>query len=190
MKTDGRPPKYTDEELLLELKKFRVAHPNQKIRIVDLERETDIPAHIWKYRLKNYIKDLNDKTIDARVPKTESFDLPSAHNMTENCMGNPDLMEQNFDMLLDIISTLQSYKDAASIIADIKKEYEHRIEQLEIENKENEKRIEALNTIINKYILDSSSKTQRKQQRIKNNVIQLHRDNMEQLNDMYNDLLK
>lgn len=190
MKTDGRPPKYTDEELLLELKKFRAKHPNQKIRIADLARETDIPNHIWKYRLKDYIKNLNENTVEVKIQKTESFDLPSAQDMVENCMGNPDLMEQNLDMLLDIISTLQSYKDVASTISDIKKEYESKIEQLEIKNNSNEKEILTLNRIVNKYILDSSSKTQRKQQGIKNNVIQFHRDNMEQLNDMYNDLLK
>lgn len=190
MKNDGRPVIYTNEELLLELKKFREKHPNQKIKMSDLDRETGIPAHIWKYRLRDYIREINQQTNEENIPKSNNFSLPSAHDMAINCMNNPDLMESNFEMLLDIINTLQSYKDAATTIQNIRNEYENKIHQLEVEKKELEKRIDNLNLITNKYILDSASLQKRKQQGIKNNVIQFNPNNMEQFVNMFNELLK
>lgn len=190
MKNDGRPQKYTDEELLLELKKYREKHPNTKIKLVDLERETGIPVHIWKYRLNAYIKEINNNTTEEMTPKTEGFCLPSAHDMLINCMDNPDLIEQNFEMLLDIIHTLQCYKDASATIENIKTNYENKIQQLECEKKDLMNQNTKLNDTMNRYILDSASLNKRKQLGIKDNIIKFNPDNMQQFQDMFNELLE
>lgn len=90
----------------------------------------------------------------------------------------------------NLINTLQSYKEAASTINDIKNEYEKKIAQLEAENKEKENTIQSMNDIINNYILISASEKKRLEQDIKDNLLVLDVDHMEQFNRMFQDLLK
>ena len=100
------------------------------------------------------------------------------------------MIEDTFEMLLNLINTLQSYKEAASTINDIKNEYEKKIAQLEAENKEKENTIQSMNDIINNYILISASEKKRLEQDIKDNLLVLDVDHMEQFNRMFQDLLK
>lgn len=190
MKNDGRPQKYSDEELLIKLKEYRVSHTNSKIRLSDLERETEIPTHIWKYRMKDYIDEINKKTLEEKIPENSDLDLPSASEMVENCEGNLKLLEDNIAMLLDIIFTLYSYKNVAKTISDIKTEYENEISRLQTDLNEKEKQITALNRVLNMYIIDSASKKKREEKSIKGNVIQFDSYNLEHFNKMFHELTK
>ena len=190
MKKDGRPQIYSDEYLLKQLQDYKKAHPGQKIRLIDLERATNIPTHICKYRMKEYIQELNLQEQANKIPEGKGIMLPSAHDMCLKCGDNAQMIEDTFEMLLNLINTLQSYKEAASTINDIKNEYEKKIAQLEAENKEKENTIQSMNDIINNYILISASEKKRLEQDIKDNLLVLDVDHMEQFNRMFQDLLK
>lgn len=190
MKKDGRPQIYSDEYLLKQLQDYKKAHPGQKIRLIDLERATNIPTHIWKYRMKEYIQELNLQEQANKIPDGRGIVLPSAHDMCLKCGDNAQMIEDTFEMLLNLINTLQSYKEAASTINEIKNEYEKKIAQLELENKEKDNTIQSMNDIINHYILSSASEKKRLEHDIKENLLVLDVDHMEQFNRIFQDLLK
>ena len=76
MRNDGRPALYTKDELMDILIEYQKNHPNKKITYSDLERETDIKRHIWKYQMKDVIEARNNKQLKSNIPDTTGFQLP------------------------------------------------------------------------------------------------------------------
>lgn len=184
----GRPPKYTDEELLDEIKNYRKTHQHKKITLSALAKESGIPLHIWKYRMKDYINQINVKSTDDMLPTTHNFDLPSGHDMVLKCNGDEELIENYFTMLLDIISSLEKYRDAEATIKDMKENYENKIHRLELQVEEKEQMIMKLNDMMNKYILNSNSLEKRKKEGIKDNIIAFNKNNMNTFSNMFEEL--
>ena len=85
MRNDGRPALYTKDELMDILIEYQKNHPNKKITYSDLERETDIKRHIWKYQMKDVIEARNNKQLKSNIPDNTGFQLPSVDEIMKNC---------------------------------------------------------------------------------------------------------
>lgn len=63
---NGRPQIYTDEYLDEKLNEFIKKYPDKTIGYPELEKETGVPKHIWKYRkadiIRSYNKNRNNKS--------------------------------------------------------------------------------------------------------------------------------
>ena len=190
MKSNGRPPKYSDDELLEALKQYQIKYPNKKLSYGSLEKETGIAKHIWMYRMKDIIESRNKKISGGLVPKVEGYDLPSVEDILKRCNGDMQQISYYLETLIDMVNTFYAYKDSKNTIDELKYGYENKIKELELRVKEFQKIIDNQQNVINKYIIDSASKEKRMQESIKDNIIQFSPKNLDNYDKMFEELLK
>lgn len=184
---NGRPKKYTDEDILSILENYINKHPGKSIGYAALERETGVPQHIFKYRAKEFIKKYNKEN---RVPveNTKEIKLPSANDIMLKYQDKPLEMKAQIQILLDMIVKLQKYKESETTIQEIKETYEIEIEKLNAKIQKLEKTNEKLNDTLSRVFIDSENPNKRRTQGIKDNIIELTPENMEKYKKIIDDL--
>jgi hypothetical protein len=90
VKKAGRPSKYTSEELIKLIDVYYVKILGKKISISDLEKEYNIPRHIWRDNKVTYthIKELNELPILVENKSKEITLLPSISELVNSNYGS------------------------------------------------------------------------------------------------------
>lgn len=76
----GRPADYTKEQLLEILLQYTKEHPDQTVRLFELEAATGIKRHVWSYNMKDEIDKINKEVQKVDVART-GISLPSAEQI-------------------------------------------------------------------------------------------------------------
>ena len=188
-KKAGRKPIYTNQELLKILNKYIDQNPNKKITIADLERKTGISYNIWKFNkeLRNVIAELNNPPIISPQDNFR-FTLPNAKQLVDNYYNNKPKLIKAIQDCLDVIEDLYDY---ANIGFNAQKKEEETLEKTNrleslIKNKEAE--IRKLNQEIDQLYLASSSPLERRNQMLKDNLIELTPDRIKSISKDIKDI--
>ena len=184
----GRPADHTREDLLNMLLKYTEKHPNQTVRLFELEAETGVKRHIWTYNLKNEIDKIN-KDIQKVKEVHSGIDLPSVEQILLSCKGDEKKLAIQIQTIIDLVQDMSKYQDAAKSVKIIKNDYENKINELECIIKERDKKIDELYTQINKLVIDSENPNRCREQGIKSNVIEFNSENREKFKERAKKLL-
>lgn len=187
-KKGGRPADHTREDLLNMLLKYTEKHPNQTVRLFELEAETGIKRHIWTYNLKDEIDKINREVQRVKIAKT-GIDLPSVEQILLSCKGDEKKLAIQIQTLIDLVQDMSKYQDVARTVKVIKNDYENKVTELECIIKEKDKKIDELYTQINKLVIDSENPNRCREQGIKSNVIEFNSENREKFKERAKKLL-
>lgn len=185
----GRPAQYTYEQLLELLIKYTEEHPNQTIRLFELEKVTGIKRYIWSYNMMDEIDKINKEIQKVNVARTGITSLPSAEQIFISCNGNEKELVSRIESLLDMVRDLSKYQDAAVSAKTIKDDYESKLDELECIIKEKDKQIGELFAQINRITCDSDNPNLRSKYGIKGNLLELTPENIEAFEERRNKLL-
>lgn len=174
---NGRPQIYTDEYLDEQLNEFIKKYPDKQISYPDLEKETGVPKHIWKYRKAEIIRCYN-KNRKIKSPESSGrIMLPSANDVMAKYGDRPELLKTYIGRLLEVVAKADSYQNEERTIQELEQKYQSRIEELKAKNKQQEKIIKQLNQTLNHLMLDSQYPDRRKEFGIKENVLEFSVEN-------------
>lgn len=174
---NGRPQIYTDEYLNKKLNEFIKKYPDKTISYPDLEKETGIPKHIWKYRKAEIVRSYN-KNRKMKCPESSGrIMLPSADDVIAKYGDKPELLKTYIGRLLELLAKADSYKNEERTIQELEQKYQAQIEELTAKNKQQEKTIEQLNKTLSKIMLDSQYPDKRKAEGIKENILEFSPEN-------------
>ena len=180
------------EELVEKLNEFCRLHPNGKITLSALARETDVPRYVWRdnKKIKTLIDTLND-TNRASFPKSETIELPSAYDLVNTNYDNKDrLIEVVGDLLNELEKSYQIIKDNENIV-QIKKSYEEKIAELNCTIEQKDNTIKVLNKEIDELYLDSKNPLKVKAKGLTGNLIETKVDDKTLVpKDKLNDIMK
>lgn len=185
----GRPAQHTYEQLLELLFKYTEEHPNQTIRLFELEEATGIKRYIWSYNMMDEIDKINKEIQKVNVARTGITSLPSAEQIFISCNGNKNEIISRIESLLDMVRELSKYQDAAVSAKTMKGDYENKLHELECIIKEKDKKIGELFAQINKITCDSDNPNLRSKYGIKGNLLELTPENIEAFEERRNKLL-
>lgn len=183
---NGRPQIYTDEYLDKKLNEFITKYPDKTISYPDLENETEVPRHIWKYRKAEIIRSYNENRRLKCPESSGKIILPSADDVMIKYGDKPELLKTYIGKLLELVEKADSYKNEERTILELEQKYKSEIEELTVKNKQQEKTIKQLNKTLSQMMLDSQYPDRRKAEGIKENVLEFSHEN----NMKYRDLLK
>lgn len=180
------------EELVEKLNEFCRLHPNGKITLSALARETDVPRYVWRdnKKIKTLIDTLND-TNKASLPKSDTIELPSAYDLVNTNYDNKDrLIEVVGDLLSELEKSYQIIQDSGNIL-QIKKSYEEKIAELNCMIEQKDATIKSLNEEIDELYLDSKDPLKVKSKGLSGNLIEVKNNDKTLLpKDKLNDVLK
>lgn len=185
----GRPAQYTHEQLLELLVQYMEEHPNQTVRLFELEEATGIKRHVWSYNMMDEIDKINKEIQKVNVARTGITSLPSAEQILISCNGDEKVLASRIESLLDMVRDLSRYQDAARAAKVMQGDYESRLDELECIIKEKDKKIGELFAQINRITCDSDNPNLRREQGIKDNIIALTPENIEAFEKRRNKLL-
>lgn len=174
----GRPVNYTKEQLLEMLLQYTKEHPEQTVKLFELEEATGVKRHVWSYNMKDEIDKINREMQKVDVART-GISLPSAEQILASCKGNEEKLAVQIQTLIEMVQDMSRYQDAAKTMKVVQKDYENKLEELECIIKEKDKKIEELFTQINRIAIDSENPNTRKEKGIKDNIIEFTPQNME-----------
>lgn len=181
---NGRPQIYTDEYLDEKLNEFMEKYPDSQISYPDLEKETGVPKHIWKYRKADIIRSYN-KSRNNRAPEPSGrIAIPSADDVMARYGDKPELLKSYLGRLLELLAKADSYKNEERTIQELEQKYQSQIEELTAKNKQQEKTILQLNKTLGQMMLDSQYADKRKAQGIKENVLEFSPENSVKYRDL------
>lgn len=181
---NGRPKIYTDEFLDEKLDGFIKEHPNRQISYPELERETGIPRHIWKYRKAEIIRNYNKNSRMKSPESSGKIVLPSADDIIARYGDRPELMKAYIGRLLELVAKAESYKNEEQTIQELEQKYQSKIEELSAKSKQQEKTIEQLNKTLSKLMLDSQYPDRRKVEGIKENALEFSQHGRKNYRDL------
>lgn len=184
----GRPVNYTKEQLLEMLLQYTKKHPDQTVRLFELEEATGVKRHIWLYNMKDEIDKVNREIQKVDVART-GLSLPSAEQILTSCKGNEEKLAVQIQTLIEMVQDMSRYQDAAKTVKVMQKDYENKLEELECIIKEKDKKIEDLFAEINRLAIDSENPNTRKEKGIKSNIIEFTPQNIEAFKDRAEKLL-
>ena len=184
----GRPADYTKEQLLEILLQYTKEHPDQTVRLFELEAATGIKRHIWSYNIKDEIDKINKEVQKVDVART-GISLPSAEQILTSCKGNEEKLAMQIQTLIDMVQDMSRYQDAAKTVKVMQKDYENKLDELNCIIKEKDKKIQELFTQINRIAIDSENPNTRKEKGIRNNIIEFTPQNMEEFKSRAEKLL-
>ena len=184
----GRPANYTHEQLLEILLKYTKEHPDQTVKLFELEAATGVKRHVWSYNMKDEIDKINKEVQKVDVART-GISLPSAEQILTSCKGDEEKLAVQIQTLIDMVQDMSRYQDAAKTVKVIQKDYENKLEELECNIKERDKKIEELFTQINRLTIDSENPNTRKEKGIKSNIIEFTPQNMKEFKSRAEKLL-
>lgn len=181
---NGRPQIYTDEYLDEKLNEFIEKYPDRQISYPDLEKETGVPKHIWKYRKAEIIRSYNkNRRLKCPEPSGRIL-LPSADDVMAKYGDKPELLKTYIGRLLELLAKADSYKNEERTIQELEQKYQSQIEELAVKNKQQEKTIKQLNKTLGQMMLDSQYPDKRKEQGIKGNVLEFSPENSTKYRDL------
>lgn len=184
----GRPVNYTKEQLLEMLLQYTKEHPDQTVKLFELEAATGVKRHIWLYNMKDEIDKVNREIQKVDVART-GLSLPSVEQILTSCKGNEEKLAVQIQTLLEMVQDMSRYQDAAKTVKVMQRDYENKLEELECIIKEKDKKIEELFTQINRLTIDSENPHTRKEKGIKSNIIEFTPQNMEEFKNRAERLL-
>lgn len=184
----GRPVNYTKEQLLEMLLQYTKEHPDQTVKLFELEAATGVKRHIWLYNMKDEIDKVNREIQKVDVART-GISLPSVEQILTSCKGNEEKLAVQIQTLLEMVQDMSRYQDAAKTVKVMQRDYENKLEELECIIKEKDKKIEELFTHINRLTIDSENPNKRKERGIKSNIIEFTPQNIEAFKDRAEKLL-
>lgn len=174
---NGRPPIYTDEYLDEKLNDFIKKYPDRTISYPELEKETGVPKHIWKYRKAGIISSYNKNRNNKAPEPSGRFMLPSADDVMAKYGDKPELLKTYIGKLLELLAKADSYQDEERTIQELEQKYKLQIEELTVKNKQQEKTIKQLNKTLSQMMLDSQYPDRRKAEGIRENVLEFSHEN-------------
>lgn len=184
----GRPANYTHEQLLEILLRYTKEHPNQTVKLFELEAATGVKRHVWSYNMKDEIDKINKEIQKVDVARA-GISLPSAEQIVTSCKGNEEKLTAQIQTLIEMVQDMSRYQDAAKTVKVMQRDYENKLEELECIIKEKDKKIEELFTQINRLTIDSENVNTRKEKGIKSNIIEFTPNNMEEFKNRAEKLL-
>lgn len=184
----GRPVNYTKEQLLEMLLQYTKEHPDQTVKLFELEAATGVKRHIWLYNMKDEIDKVNREIQKVDVART-GISLPSVEQILTSCKGNEEKLAVQIQTLLEMVQDMSRYQDAAKTVKVMQRDYENKLEELECIIKEKDKKIEELFTHINRLTIDSENPNKRKERGIKSNIVEFTPQNIEAFKDRVEKLL-
>lgn len=184
----GRPANYTHEQLLEILLEYTREHPDQTIRLFELEADTGIKRHVWNYNMKEEIDKINGEIQKVETART-GISLPSAEQILTSCKGNEEKLAMQIQTLIEMVQDMSKYQDAAQTVKVMQKDYENKLEELECIIKEKDKKIQELFTQINRLTIDSENPNTQKEKGIKRNIVEFTPQNMEEFRNRAEKLL-
>ena len=173
-KKAGRKPIYTDQELLRILNKYIDQNPNKKITIADLERKTGVSYNIWKFnkKIRVVIDELNNPPIISPQDGFR-FTLPNAKQLVDNYYNNKPKLIKAIQDCLDVIEDLYDYANIGFNAQKKEEENKKETSRLEALIKKKDEEIKKLNNEIDQLYLASSSPSERRNRKLKDNLIEL-----------------
>lgn len=184
----GRPADYTKEQLLEILLQYTKEHPDQTVRLFELEAATGIKRHVWSYNMKDEIDKINKEVQKVDVART-GISLPSAEQILTSCKGDEEKLAMQIQTLIEMVQDMSRYQDAAKTVKVMQKDYENKLDELNCIIKEKDKKIEELFTQINRLTIDSENPNIRKEKGIQRNIIEFTQKNMEEFKNRAEKLL-
>ena len=122
----GRPAGYTKEQLLEILLQYTKEHPDQTIRLFELEAATGIKRHVWTYNMKEEIDRINREIQKVETART-GISLPSAEQILTSCRGNEEKLAVQIQTLIEMVQDMSRYQDAAKTVKVMQKDYENKL---------------------------------------------------------------
>lgn len=181
---NGRPQIYTDKYLDEKLNEFIEKYPDRQIGYPDLEKETGVPKHIWKYRKAEIVRSYN-KNRKLKCPESSGrVVLPSADDVMAKYGDKPELLKTYIGRILELLATADSYKNEERTIQELEQKYQSKIEELTLKNRQQEKTIKQLNKTLGQMMLDSQYPDRRKTEGIKENVLEFSPENRKKYRDL------
>lgn len=184
----GRPASYTHEQLLEILLQYTKEHPDQTVKLFELEAATGIKRYVWSYNMKDEIDKINKEVQKVDVART-GISLPSAEQILTSCKGNEEKLAVQIQTLIEMVQDMSRYQDAAKTVKVMQRDYENKLEELECIIKEKDKKIAELFTQINRLTIDSENSNIRKEKGIKGNIIEFTPKNIEEFKSRAEKLL-
>ncbi len=181
---NGRPQIYTDEYLDEKLNEFIKKYPDRTISYPELERETGVPKHIWKYRKADIISSYNKNRQDKAHEPSGRIVIPSADDVMAKYGDKPELLKTYIGRLLELLAKADGYKNEERTIQELEQRYQSQIEELSARNKQQEKTIQQLNKTLSQMMLDSQYPDRRKAEGIKENVLEFSPENRKKYRDL------
>ena len=170
------------------LLQYTKEHPDQTVKLFELEAATGVKRHIWLYNMKDEINKVNREIQKVDVART-GISLPSAEQILTSCKGNEEKLAVQIQTLIEMVQDMSRYQDAAKTVKVIQRDYENRLEELQCIIKEKDKKIEELFAEINRLTIDSENPNKRKERGIKSNIIEFTPQNMEEFKSRAEKLL-
>lgn len=181
---NGRPQIYTDEYLDEKLNEFIKKYTDRQISFPDLEKETGVPKHIWKYRKAEIIRNYN-KNRKMKCPEPSGrIVLPSADDILAKFGDKPELLKTYICRLLELVAKADKYKNAERTIQELEQKYQSQIEELTVKSKQQEKTIQQLNKALSEMMLDSQYPDRCKEKGIKGNILEFSPQNTQKYRDL------
>ena len=184
----GRPADYTKEQLLEILLQYTKEHPEQTVRLFELEAATGIKRHVWSYNMKDEIDKINKEVQKVDVART-GISLPSAEQILTSCKGDEEKLAMQIQTLIEMVQDMSRYQDTAKTVKVMQKDYENKLDELNCIIEEKDNKIEELFTQINRLTIDSENPNIRKEKGIKGNIIEFTPKNMEEFKNRAEKLL-
>ena len=183
----GRPEKYSDQDLLDAINKYILDNSKMKIGYVDLEKATEIPAHVWKRRMRKFVDEYNEK-IQIQPPKIslDNMVFPSVDDVILKCQHNPNEARMALEMILEQAEqNLNSHSYETKII-ELEESHKKEIHEYEVRIKEYQKEIENLEREMSLLFIHSQYGDKRKQQGIVCNILDFTKESEKR----YDEILK
>ena len=184
----GRPADYTKEQLLEILLQYTKEHPEQTVRLFELEAATGIKRHVWSYNMKDEIDKINKEVQKVDVART-GISLPSAEQILTSCKGDEEKLAMQIQTLIEMVQDMSRYQDTAKTVKVMQKDYENKLDELNCIIEEKDKKIEELFTQINRLTIDSENPNIRKEKGIRSNIVEFTPKNMEEFKNRAEKLL-
>lgn len=181
---NGRPKIYTDEYLDQKLNEFIERYPDKTISYPELEKETGVPKHIWKYRKADIISSYNRSRQNKAPEPSGRIVMPSADDVMARYGDKPELLKTYIGRLLELLAKADSYKNEERTIQELEQKYQSQIEELSVKNRQQEKTIQQLNKTLGRMMLDSQYPDRRKAEGIKENVLEFAPENRKKYRDL------
>ena len=87
----ARTEKYTDNDFLQAINEYIIKKPNKPVSYAALGRETGIPQHVYKRRMKDFVEEYNEG-LELKAPKVSvnNIAFPSVDDVILMCKTNPN----------------------------------------------------------------------------------------------------
>lgn len=185
----ARTEKYTDNDLLQAINEYIIKNPNKPLSYAALGRETDIPEHVYKRRMKDFVEEYNEG-LELKAPKVNANNIifPSVDDVILMCKNNP----KNSRVLIEtLLSQAEENMQRASYkkqMEEMEKTHKLEVHKYEMQIKELTQEVKNLEHMLSLIMINSAYPDKRKEQGIKSNIIEFSRENEKKYNDMLKNL--